>query len=574
MEVYASTAPALRNLRRPAYLLRGSEPRPEPMKRTILAVLILLLGTSTLAGETRRYLIGTKRPLAAHEIRATLGRLHSDARHDRETAGIVPFESFAGFAADLTEDEAGELAASGRVRWIEPVVERHAFETRNFTGQTIPYGIAQIRATDTWAARRTGQVNVVVGDTGIDHLNPDLKNYFAGGYNAFNRGTNAVDDNGHGTHVAGTIAAQYNEFGVVGVALGVRLWAAKVLASNGNGNSEALVRAVDWTLSQKRLLGGNWVINFSLGSATPSSGEQEAFRRATDEGVIVVAASGNKPDGATAPAPVAYPAAYPTVIAVGAIDGSWAIADFSNQGPELDFVAPGTDILSTARRGKGSMSFLESGPVKYDAVPLTGSKLGVVTGEYVYCGLGKAGEFPASVSGKIALIKRGEIRFSEKARRAKESGAIGAAIYNNDSSARNWTLINDDEPQNTNFAWPVTLGLTLEDGEALRQSAPGTITLSYTPDDYELRSGTSMAAPHVTGAIALLWLIAPDATPGSLVSALTTTARDLGSKGPDSVFGVGAIDVYAAAMQLAPGAFDPTPVRPSTGRRITTRGKK
>lgn len=530
------------------------------MKTRAAVALAVLLSFAAIASaeDTQRYLVATKRPF-------------------RAGARVETFRAVDGFAADLTSSEVAELRRNANVRWIEPVVERHAFAqvARNLSAQTTPYGVDLIEARASWVAKRTAITNVVVVDTGIDYRHAELQGVYAGGYNFVNRNDNPFDDAAHGTHVSGTIAAANNDSGVVGVAPDVRLWALKVLDGAGSGSSENVIKAVDWIIAKKAALGGNWVVNLSLGSPTSSELERLAFARGVAAGILFVAASGN--DSTTSiTAPIAYPAAYEGVVSVGAIDDLKAIATFSNQGPLLDVVAPGVEVLSTVPIGNGTIAWLAKSGITYNGAGLTGAKRGRVTGDYVYCGLGRANEIPAGVAGKIALIRRGEIRFAEKAQRAKEAGAIGVAIFNNDTSAMNWTLINADDPASSLYDWPVTVGITNADGELLAQQASGTITIANEVDDYGFNSGTSMASPHVAGAAALLWSVAPNATAAEIAQTLAATAADLGAPGRDSVFGAGLINVLAAVKRLAPGAIDPlNPAagsRPSTGRRVLKRG--
>jgi subtilisin family serine protease len=396
-------------------------------------------------------------------------------------------------------------------------------------------------------------INVAVLDTGIDLEHPDLQPFVAGGFSSL--GGNYADLNGHGTHVAGTIAAANNDFGVVGVAPGVRLWSVRVLSGNGSGSSESVLSGLEWVIEKKREIGGRWIANLSLGDEASSPAEHQAFRNAVNEGIIVIAASGNY-STAEAVSPVAYPAAYPEVVAVGATDLSGVIATFSCQGPELDVTAPGVSILSTVPRGGGFLSFVTDGDSIFDAYALTGSSSGKINGEFVYCGLGKPGDFPPAVSGRIALIQRGEIRFAEKAKAAKEAGAIAVIIFNNvEGSLVGWTLIPDDDPSAQTYEWPLTMALSKQDGEYLAQAGSGSVTVTNVSDDYGYMNGTSMATPHVAGAAALIWSIAPEASPSEVVAALVQTAVDHGPAGFDQTFGHGVIDVYAAAERLAPTAF-------------------
>ncbi|HYR28378.1 MAG TPA: S8 family serine peptidase, partial [Thermoanaerobaculia bacterium] len=488
------------------------------------------------------------------------------------TADVKGFQSFQGFAATLTADEAAAVAASDDVRWIEPVIERHATaQARATTGQTIPYGVDLVHARDAWAARRTGSVNVAVLDTGIDYRHDELKAIYAGGFNTFDPKATPFDDGAHGTHVAGTIAAADNDSGVVGVAPYVRLWGVKVLNSAGSGNSETVVAGIDWVVKKKKEVGGNWIINLSLGSPNASSAERESVQRATDAGILIAAASGNE-SSAQRKVPVIYPAAYPNVIAVGAIDEAERIADFSNQGPELDLVAPGVAVLSTIPKGLNFITSVAGRNRAYFADALDKSPGGGVTGEFVFCDLGHPGQFPPSVRGRIAVIRRGELTFAVKSRNAVDAGAIGVVIINNTAAPGiSWTLQSETDPWSFTYDWPiVVVGMTQADGATLLTET-GQITVSNDPDDYAFFNGTSMSSPHVAGAAALLWTLAPQAKASDIVNALTSTAVDRGTKGTDPVYGAGVLNIYAAAQLLAPGAF--TSGGPTTGRPIGKRGR-
>jgi subtilisin family serine protease len=532
------------------------------MKRTATAVCALLLSTTVFASEGQRYLVGTKRPMRA-------GALNMVKEAGVEPRDVTAFESFRGFAATLTEDEAAKLQQSGAVRWVEPVVEHHAFAVRNLNGQTVPYGITAVKAPEAWHGHQLATINVVVVDTGIDYTHPELKAIYRGGVNVLDSATDVLDDNGHGTHVAGTIAAADNGVGVVGVSPRINLYAVKMLDKGGSGSSEGMIKALDWVAEQKKALGGNWIMNLSLGADTATEGEREAFQKIADAGVLVVAASGNASTPNT-PAPVGFPAAFPSVTAVAAIDETNTLAYFSSQGPEVDFAAPGVGILSTVPVGSTRLSYILSGNQAFTATPLTGSNLGVINGEFVFCGFGAPEDFPATLNltGKIALIRRGaDITFANKTRRAIAAGAAAVAIFNNDTSITPWTLFSDEQaPTET---WPVVLRLSKADGEALAAKGSGPMTAAYRLDDLGEKSGTSMACPHVTGAAALLWAVAPAATPQQLVTALTNTVTDLGDPGPDSKFGAGVINILGAAKMLAPHAFGGL----TTGRPVGKRGR-
>ncbi len=547
------------------------------VRRTAVTALLFLVTTGILAAESQqRYVVALKPSRLQIKPSAILSDIDATPR-ERDVASYTVID---GFAADMTAAEAAELRKSGGVRYVEAVVERHALgvvsdATRSLTGQTVPFGIDMVRARALWDFTRGENVNVVVIDTGVDYRHPDLAPSWAGGYNALTKSTDPLDDNGHGTHVSGTIAAADNDLGVLGIAPRVRLWGVKVLKADGNGTSDKVIAGLDWVVTQKKALGGRWIVNLSLGSPDTSIAEEEAFARAIEEGLLIVAAAGNE-STSTLAAPIGYPAAYAGVMAIGAVDATSKIATFSNQGPQLAVVAPGVDVLSSIRVGTGSIAGVVSGSKTYASSGLTGSKMGTFTGGYVVCGVGRPSDFPASVAGKIALIQRGaSIKFADNAKAAKAAGASAVIIYNNDESALTWTLINDDDPTAATFEWPLAVALSKKDGEALA-AASGNLTVTLREDDYAAFNGTSMSSPHVAGVGALLWSLDPSATAENLRQAMTATASDLGAAGVDSIFGAGLVDALNAAKQLKPALFS-APVTPSdqvpSGRRTLRRGR-
>jgi serine protease len=532
------------------------------MNRIVSVVLAFVVTTAAFA-DSQRYLVATNRPARSARVQEMIG-------DTIEARSVVPFQAFNGFAADLTDAEVETLRQSAEVRWIEPVRERHAMaQTFHPLHQTVPFGLNTISAIPAQRGTIKGTTNVVIIDTGVDYRHPELSGIWAGGRNIIAGTDDPLDDNSHGTHVAGTIAAADNDRGVLGVAPKVRLWSVKILDSRGDGTSEGLAQALDWVAAKKEALGGNWVVNLSLGGYNESLAEREAFQSIHDKGILVIAASGNA-STATKAAPVSFPAAYPSVLAVGATTFDGQLASFSGQGPELDLVAPGVGVLSTLPLGETDLWYVLDHDDPTFVQELIGSKRGAVSAEFVYCGAGKAGDFPSTVAGKIALVKRGEeVAFADKARRAKEAGAIAVAIFDNveDSASSPWTLYRTEEDRL--YDWPIVVRLSLERGEALRAAGPHTITLSYSNEDYAEKNGTSMACPHVVGSAALVWSMAPDATAEQVVNALLSTATDLGTAGTDPQFGAGLVNVFAAARFLAPSAFDGI----TTGRPVGRRGK-
>ncbi|KYH31974.1 S8 family peptidase [Neomoorella mulderi] len=209
--------------------------------------------------------------------------------------------------------------------------------------QTIPWGVERIGAPKAWQEAAGEKVKVAVLDTGIDAGHPDLKANIRGTQNIKFPGWQAGDGNGHGTHVAGIIAAVDNNFGVVGVAPRAEIYAVKIFNRRGNGYISDIIAGLDWALQNKMQ-----VVNMSFGTTRPSQALEEAVRRCVQAGMVLVAAAGNEGKENS----VMYPARCPGVIAVSAIDRKNNLASFSSRGSEVTVAAPGVDILSTYPGGK------------------------------------------------------------------------------------------------------------------------------------------------------------------------------------------------------------------------------
>ncbi|MCW2139562.1 S8 family peptidase [Actinoplanes cyaneus] len=190
--------------------------------------------------------------------------------------------------------------------------------------------------------RSTGQgVTVAVIDTGVDASHPDLAGQVLTGYDAVaDTGGGDTDPHGHGTHVAGTIAALTgNGIGVSGIAPDVTVLPVRVLDAKGVGYDSDTAEAIVWAADH-----GADVINMSLGGTARSTAVTNAVAYARGKGVVVVAAAGNERAQGS---PVSYPGADPGVIAVAATDSGDVVAPYSNAGGYVDVAAPGSGILST-----------------------------------------------------------------------------------------------------------------------------------------------------------------------------------------------------------------------------------
>ena len=205
------------------------------------------------------------------------------------------------------------------------------------------WGVDRVKAPALWPVTEGAGVKVAVIDTGIDATHADLGASVAGGWNAVNpeKPADWKDGQGHGTHVAGTIAGRRDGLGVVGVAPGAKLYAVKVLDEDGNGSYADVIAGLDWAVRNRMQ-----VANMSLGADEGSPALRAAVRNAAKLGLVIVAAAGNSEGG-----PVSFPGVYPETIAVSASDRDDRFASFSSVGPEVDLIAPGAEILSTMPGG-------------------------------------------------------------------------------------------------------------------------------------------------------------------------------------------------------------------------------
>lgn len=204
--------------------------------------------------------------------------------------------------------------------------------------QKAGWEITAFNLPESWKNSQGEDVTVAVLDTGCDLDHPDLVDNLLSGFDFVNRNENPEDDNGHGSHITGTICALNNDIGIVGVAPKAKVRPVKVLDKNGSGDLDIVAEGIRWSADQ-----GVDFITMSLGSPSETPQIEEAIKYAEKKGVVTFCAAGNA--GQTRQ--IFYPAAYPNVIGIGAIDSNFDRANFSCTGPDLDFLAPGVKILST-----------------------------------------------------------------------------------------------------------------------------------------------------------------------------------------------------------------------------------
>ena len=218
------------------------------------------------------------------------------------------------------------------VEYIEPNYQYHTQEAPNDPDYSKQWNFRSINIEAAWKETKGNGVTVAVIDTGVTKV-PDLKlTQFVPGYDFVKNQVNANDDNGHGTHVAGTIAQSTNNgYGVAGIAYEAKIMPLKVLSEGGGGTVADIAEAIRFAADH-----GADVINLSLGGAGESKMMQEAIDYAYSKDVVIVAAAGNANQNSAS-----YPARYPKVISVSATDSTGEKANYSNYGAGVDISAPG-----------------------------------------------------------------------------------------------------------------------------------------------------------------------------------------------------------------------------------------
>ena len=436
-------------------------------------------------------------------------------------------EALDGFSIEASPEAIMGLSQQQRVLTVSPVAK---YQAESEEGVKIIGGEEVRRIFDHHNQRLTGKgITVGVIDTGVDYTHPDLKNNYAGGHDLVDNDRDPMETLAvgkatiHGTHVAGIIAANGK---IKGVAPEAKIVAYRALGPGGGGTTEQVLAAIEQAIKDKVD-----VVNLSLGNDIngPDLPISLALNRAVDKGIVAVAASGNSGPSVWT---VGSPGTASKAISVGASTPTMEI-------PSL--------IIEGSRK-----------PIRVQ--PLDGSAYWGLDRslELADGGLGRKEDLN-NVQGKMVIIKRGTITFTEKAKNAYKAGAKAVLIYNNLSGS---FMGNLDAPMNI----PVG-ALALDDGAILQKRlkehsvavrvliseerdrladfssrgpvtgtweikpdivAPGVAINSTIPGGYLSLQGTSMAAPHVAGACALIKQAHPEWTPAQIKAALMNTAKPIG----------------------------------------------
>ena len=504
----------------------------------LIAVIMPVLAPTARATETSRIYVQFKpgqKSAARAAIQQAGGRIHYEFDRLNAVATTVPSAALAGIRNHPT------------VTLVEKDPPRYLMDCDGMPTEQVPYGISAIQASALWDANHDGVldpgaptgagIKIGILDTGVHAVHPDLAGVPMTGYidGAIDW---RVDFLGHGTHVTGIIAAQLNGSGVVGASPGVSIFMVKVI--DYIHDNDPLTAGVYWVYSstllhaaQRCQAEGCRIINMSLGGEESSQTESNGLAQLYSQGMLLVAAAG---DGVTTNS-VSYPAGYPSVISVAAVDQNRAAAAFSQQNSDVELAAPGVDVLSTVSFDE--QYYVSGTGFCHTGNPFTGSAPGTAAGLLVNGGLGNSPN-PAW-AGKVVLVQRGSIYFYEKVANVQNSGGLVCIIYNNVPGGFEGYLYGG-------YAIPA-LAISMEDGQALLSRLGQSVTVKTEiyrdVSEWKRLSGTSMAAPHVSAAAALLWRSDPSRSNVEIRQALAATALDLGPPGRDDATGFGLVQASA-----------------------------
>lgn len=525
-------------------------------KQIPTAVRIIGVANSTLTPTTDvDVLVGFTSPPGAAEI----ARIDSVGGRVTRTYKYVN-----ALAATIPDGQRSVLAAAPGVEYVEYDLALDPLGGKQITD----WGVSKIEAPAAWALGYRGQ-NVKVGifDSGIDVDHPDL--VVVGGIDLVGDGNGLDDCNGHGTHVAGIVGATNNGNHTVGVAPRSQLYSMRFAnCAWGGATISKMITGIEWAVDN-----GMDVVNMSFGfnlgtaltggivasplppgstSIPPSRASEDAFNAAYARGVLFIGASGN-----SSTPWVSYPAAFASVVAVGATDDADLIASFSETGTEQELTAPGVNILASYVVGQGVSTTLtvdSDDGRELEAIPLAFAGMTTargITAPAVYAGFGTAADFAAvNCVRNIAVVMRGGPTFAQKAEAAMNAGCAALVIHNHTPGNFNGTLGTATAPDGR--AWIPVVSTTLEEGLYLRdqiQSRPTTLTLINAFGNLAVLSGTSMASPHAAGVAALVLSKNPGLSPDEVRAALRASSNDLGTPGWDPVFGYGRINARRAVEQ-------------------------
>ncbi len=485
------------------------------------------------------------------------------------------------FAVELDENGKSAMRGKSGFKNMEVDAKRYPMGFSDSAGnpnstQVYPYNYYQVEG-DQLSLQPGQKVCVIdsgiareVGETGGANFDFNFSNIT--GNSDSGTGDWFRDGGAHGTHVAGTIGAADNGFGIIGVAPGVPMHIIKVFNDAGWGYSSDLAQAVNLCGAA----GAN-IINMSLGGGGSSSVEENAMDNFVANGGLVVAAAGN--DGNSVRS---YPAGYKSVVMIGGVnkdDEKYAASQYpshtvttgrgkklrteDHDGYGVELSGGGQDVLSTVPSGTGAVA-----AVTADGIGVAASSTdntGTVTAAGYF--MGTAETVDSGAAGKVCIIDRGNISFTDKVNNCGLSGGVGAIVINNVAGEG---IVYMDIAGVSTFI--PTVGTAFEDRANLVGAS--TVTVDSTVGDYAVFSGTSMATPTVAGAAALVWSNHSECTGEEIRAALKASAQDIGTTGRDVDFGYGIVKAKAASDYLAANGCEGGVTEPPVGTEMTLSGNR
>jgi subtilisin family serine protease len=473
---------------------------------------------------------------------------------DTDPASVIhhEFDDLGVLAATLSDATVDSLLSLDVVEDVAEDPKRELF------AQRVPYGIDMVHARDEWDINRddvidegaaTGAgIRVCITDTGIMADHEDLKDVTILAGRSFVGEDWAADRQGHGTHVAGTVAAMHNDTGVVGVSPGeVELIIADVFNDDGDGQaSSTILAAAEWCADQ-----GADIISMSLGGKIGLLAD--GYRALYEQGILIIAAAGN--DGA----PVFnFPAAYEEVVSVAAVDSDEVVADFSTFNTDVEVAGPGVQVESTYPL---SNSLAVAGGPTYQANAIANADPDNTSVTGPLADGGTCNDLPAEsqFEGNVVLCERGGATFRQKIDNAAAGGGVAAVIYNNAEGNFNGTY---GDPCCSEIP---AISLSQADGQdALNHlGTDGTVNVNIADTTaYAFLSGTSMATPHASGTAAVIWSDCAGLDNDRVRSHLAATTRESQADdldGRDVYYGFGIVQVAEGVDALHDGVdeYDP-----------------
>jgi len=404
--------------------------------------------------------------------------------------------------------------------------------------QIVPFGITAIKAPQVWSRWGNGG-DVIIGhlDTGIDLTHPDLPTPLMS--ETFVPGLTVDDYDFHGTHTASVLVGLDNDIGVIGITPSARLLVAKVLNNWEFGFNSYAIAGINWSVAN-----GARVLNMALGNTTFDQAYKDTCDAALASGVLLVASAGN-----TGNANPFYPAWFPSVMAVSAVEQNDDFMSWTSFGPNISIAAPGAQVYAAMPIVGWKVTW---NGVERLANQIRGGTVDPYTGTTWYCNTGEfPSDFPSGVVNNIAHMRRSTtLTLGQQVQKAVTAGAKAVIISNNEPG--NFVL---------NFTPHLRLpvcSISQADGDALQAddgvvSTIGQYTAGHT---YGEVWGTSVSCPHVAGAAALLIGNFQPASGLPVLPPLTTrwvlerTARQVGAAPRNDFYGYGIVDAENASKYL------------------------